>query len=253
MITAGVPVPEVLTGAPARDDFSALQADVCGRLESDVFFVNVPVIQEFSGTSDTDAAEALATTGRLPKSGKAGACVIVHEAERIPENPNAPGPQYQCDILVRCLELPKVNRAGNGTGKTARIISQYVEQLFHGWKAGPTGWIIASSLPYSDPETGAVGRDVTLRKLKALPELPRCKPPVLSAMAGHLSATCATPGVRIVYTFDGSFPRDTPAPGAPGFEYGPPVALQPPGTLYRAVAYAEGMAASNLVEWRVVA
>ncbi len=242
MVTPLVPAP-VLTGAPARDDFSALQRDVCGRFESDAFFADLPVIQEFTGTAENDAAEALGTTGRLRKGGKAGACVIVHEAERTPENPNVPGPQYLCEILVRVIELPKINRAANGTGKDARLIGQYVEQLFHGWQRGPTDLTVARSEPYSDPESGAVGRDVTLRVAKALGELPKCRAPRLALVNGSLTATCATPGAVIRHTGDGSFPGAS-APVFPA----PPVVVVP-GVTVRAVAYAAGMAASNLVEW----
>ena len=221
-----------------NDPLTQFQLDLVGRLESSAYFDDLPIIQERTGVTESELAEALGSA--TVKAGKFGAAVLVKMPTRAVDNPDTEGPRYSVLGLIRVLEYPLLNRVAGGTGKTAEDISLVVEGLFHLWATGDAAVFCKGAPPWNDGE-GNLGYDVRLGWFLQAEEPPRCVRPEIHAAADAVQIVCTTPAAALHYTLDGSFP----GLAAPLYT-GPISPLPDPGTLVRAAAYADGRDGSDV-------
>ena len=186
-----------------NDPILQVQLDIVGRLESDPFFSDLPIIQERKGVTEKEVAEALNI--RLKKDGKTGAAIIVMMPERSVQNPDAPGPQNVVSTTLRVLTIPLLAQAIGGAKKEASRIGLYLQQIFHLWQVGPTTVQNTKVLPYNDGQ-GTTGEDVILESFLQLPWAQKTLPARISGTASAVTLTSNTAGASLFYSTDGSFP-----------------------------------------------
>ena len=224
-------------------EIEAVQPDIVAFLNSDSYFIDIPVIalRKERIQSEFDAT----LSGINPKGGHAGVGVEVLMPALDSASPNSPGPFCTIKVLLRVKENPLVNLGLMGTQKTAEAVATRILQLLHG--LGLPG-ILTSTL-YAAPqaispsteflplvayyvEVHAAFKFTPLAKLSA----PQIVCPVLSVVISHPDSAAT-----LYYTTDSSFP----GPGnAAAQVYAAPFAVSA-GTYIRAAAYKSGYAGSD--------
>jgi hypothetical protein len=189
------------------DPVFQLQADVHARLSADAYFADVLVLLNEKGIliDDVDSAVKLFTA----KAGKKGAAVIVDRPFREVTEPNGSGPRFGVTIPVSVFEMPLINRATGGSGKTIEAITSKIMHLMHGWSANTQ---LAQIYMDKDAVTPVVGNDkvivteIQLRSTMQFAAPARVARPTFSGNASALSIGCNTTAATIYYTTNGSFP-----------------------------------------------
>lgn len=217
--------------------------DVAGYLAADAYFADVPVLNIAKGVTASDIEQALGAFNE--KSGKAGAAVLVFMPTARAPKPNNAGPALDLQLEVRVFEMPIVNRATGGTGKTAEAIAARVMQLLHHWSPG-AGAIVsepAAMQPVMQDDT--VAYSLFFGVPCQLAPLERARPVTFSLGNDELQLQCATNGASIYYTTDGTMPT----PDAT--QYTDAIAAPESGTTVRAIAFKSGIAASNVTQFTI--
>lgn len=215
------------------------QGQFAARLSADPYFSDITVLEQAKGVTENDIQVALSTLNE--KGDKIGAIAIVLMPALVPNEPDAPGPEYKIRATVQVIVTPLFNDSADGTGKTAEAIALRVRQLLHRFNGGRGIWSFAGSEPIdrnsADVSYGVVftrvGRDAKYRKLAA---------PLFTPEEGELPLNVAIEGpagAEVRYTLDGSYP--TPESDL----YSAPLAIAEPATLC-AVAYLDGWQPSDV-------
>jgi hypothetical protein len=186
------------------------QDDLTERLESDeVFAQTVKVFSQRKGITENDVMTALGAVNSI--NGKAGLVVIVLMPQLIPDAPDAPGPRYYVRYPIQVIDWPTYRRVQGGNQISAETIAQRVRQVVHGTQFGR-----GQSLYFDGLETAPMAEQtqvsyiIFFRRLGNDPQLARPANVVFSPKSGTapltVTLTCATVGVDIWYTTDGSYP-----------------------------------------------
>lgn len=190
-----------------NDPVFQLQSDIHARLSADDYFADVLVLLNEKGIliDDIESAVKLFTA----KAGKKGAAVIVDRPFREVRSPDASGPEFDLTIPVAVFEMPLLNRATGGTGKTIEEITSKIMHLTHGWRSNPS---LGQVYMDKDAVTPVVGNDkiivteIQLRsRMRFVPPI-RVAAPTFSGNASAVQISCNTPAATIYYTLDGTFP-----------------------------------------------
>ncbi len=219
-----------------------LQDDVIGRMAGDPFFDTLLIIHEEKGVTDSEVEEALG--GDRETSGKLSGLVIIVYLPDLEPKPAQSGPQYYIRIVVRIIELPRLNRAAGGTGKRAQTVQQKIDQLFHQWVIGNRCVAVEKAERYNDGE-GGVGFDTTLLWQAGQSRPVQARAPFINNAELLVTLTNNESGADLYYSTDFSLPRS----GA-GTLYTVPFAVAN-GTMVRACAYISGKQASDVPEKRI--
>jgi hypothetical protein len=230
-----------------NDPFTQFQLDVFARLLGHEFFSDVAILAEDAGVTDADVNQQLATlrSANEGRTVKQGAAILVFQSEEAVEHPNVPGPETKVQIVVRHLEVPKINRIAGGTGKRAKRLGKETASLCHLWTRNGTTVTVAFKRRYNDGE-GTIGEDVVLATHINLEDAERVAGVAITGSAAAVTLACATSGAAIRYTTDGSAP--TPASSL----YSAPFSVAA-GTLVRATAFKSGLQAGDLSQTTIQA
>ncbi len=225
------------------DVVDRLPLEQVARLESDPFFIDIPIIVFEEGVvlTEMQKKQAVVTT----KSGHRGAAVIIPQMILSdPYNDLQFGP-----CLIRpafhALEIPELNRDPNGTGKSARRIARRIYQSF---KIFGIQGLVKTFIPdepfmvplrLSGEETKAMrGYEINFHCLEDDGEkLSMCQRPTF-LVTDQLEILSATANAEIYYTLDGTYPSKA-NPNA--HLYASPVDIPDlPEVIVRACAYPAG-------------
>jgi len=221
----------------------SVQPDLVAKLNSESYFIDIPVfgIREARMRSDVDKALA----GAKPKNGKAGITVQVMMPALVKPQPNTPGPLCSIRVLIRVQENPAINLGAHGTGKTAEAVGVMVLQLIHGFSLPG----IASTF-FAEPGEAMVSNqsfaplvtyDITMESLFPMAMLPKLATPNIVCPEFSLSITHQDATATLYYTTNSSFP----GPGnAAAKAYNAPISVTV-GQIIRAAAYKTGYAGSD--------
>jgi Fn3 domain-containing protein len=221
------------------DQVDQWQSDVVGRLAGSDYLSDIIIIQERLGTTETEVDEALKTfRAATDPNKKAGVALIVFMPERRKYGAEI---NLKCDVvvMVRVIEIPKINRKEGGTNKWASGISIEIEDLLHAWTVGSTTFMLEDTIPYNDGE-GGVGFTHTFKVLFARKLKSRVGAPNIGIVTGTATLS-ADVGADIYFTLDGTYP----AMGNGATLYLAPFAVGS-GIPVRAVAYKTNFQASNV-------
>jgi hypothetical protein len=200
----------------------------------------------------TEAAAQQMLSVRNVRGGKVGLCIIVMRPTFVPnqDDQSLRGIVYQ-DLLV--LEHPTINEGNQGTRITAEACALELFQLFayapmgnnskQCYAAAPGGAVVPD-----DTFDGFNAWRVRLQVAAACPRDLRCGLPLIAPDSGaapqEITLTSATPGATILYTLDGSYPRN----GNPSaLAYSAPFTVAEACTLL-AAAQKDGLQQSGLAE-----
>lgn len=139
------------------DDLTLLQQQVAKHLETDPFFVGVTIVVENLGDIEGLIHQALAEAG--------GCYLLVMTPTAKVTEPNIPGPYFsQVDVVVRCGELPQINRTEIGLNKSAGRLARRVHDRLHQWTPESRGACLYSlSIDPAPVPEGEIAFDSTLR------------------------------------------------------------------------------------------
>lgn len=230
-----------------KSELEALQSDVAARLEGDAIFYDVHVSEQrpranLSLVQIKEAADN-ALKGLIRKQGKAGVVAQVLLPLADVDKPNVSGPPLKLSLTIRVVESPTVNMGTGGTGKSAEAVALRALQLCHLW-APVQGRPLASEKEALTPvpnDDGFVVYEVRLFQACPLQHLSRVAPPQASVTDGNVTLS-GSEGATIRYTTDGSYP----VPTSP--TYSAPIGPLEAGTIVRAVAWADGLVASDPIK-----
>ncbi len=191
-----------------NDPVLQLQLDVAARVAAHPYFADVVVLANEKGILAEDLENTLKVF--TAKGGKTGAAVVVDRPLRQVPKPNVPGPEMTLIVPVTVVEMPLLNRAASGTGKTSEAIVSECMALLHGWRAGGH---VSELYCAEDAVTPTVGTDKTIAtevqfraRMRFAPGS-RVATPVISGDAGAVQIGCNTPDASIYYTLDGTWPH----------------------------------------------
>lgn len=216
------------------------QGDIVGKITSDSFFDSLLLLYEREGVTDDEVKESIgarraAGGGKLP-----GAALLVFPPNRDVHTERS-GPQYLLRAVVRAMELPKINRASGGTGKSANLISLRLDQLFHQFVIGGGAVAIDAILRYNDGE-GVVGWDHVLLWRAGQAKPSQCTAPSIAIAGTLVTLTNNHSGATLYYTRNDDFPNATL-----GTAYAAPFNATS-GERIRAAAYKTGSLGSDVPE-----
>ena len=225
-------------------DYVQLQADVAGALLSDpgLSLVNVVQYRKLRALSEVDASAIYA----VPRSGKAGAGVLVEMPTLEVPAPNLPGPSGQLVVSCAVIEEPNLNmEASSGTLLAAEEVAQMVLDILHGLVIEGTGSLYAdrSAIKPAEEFQGLVAYRVSLRLMSLRPQSDRVATPTITENGLNVTMACGTAGADMYYTQDGSFP----GPGnSAAVKYTQTFAVT--GAVLRWAAFKAGMVGSHVGE-----
>ena len=247
-----------------NDPVLQLQLDVAARISAHAFFADILVLANERGILSEDLENKLKLF--TAKNGKSGVAIVVDRPLRQVPKPDVPGPEMVVIVPVTVVEMPLLNRAASGTGKTTEDIVSNTMAILHGWRA--SSWM-GQLYCAEDAVTPTVGGDKTIateiqfRTRLRMQAVARVATPIISGSASSVQIGCNTPDATIYYTTDGSWPwAGNPAAVLFGItlltesgqiivtEDGDPLNLADPfvvapGTQVRAAAYAENKQGSD--------
>lgn len=226
------------------------QNDIFARLQVDPFFsAQVPVLEELKGITVNDVEIAISTANN--QNGLIGSVVIVLMPRLLADSPNAPGPRYNARYTVQVIDWPQIRaQTQGGTQKSADEIADRVREIIHRFTTGRGQTIFFAGMePVAVPD-GKVSYLVHFACVQA------DNPPVSVASVGispssgtgpiTVTMTCATMGVAIWYTTDGSYPGSNRVACPTATLYAGPFTA-PQGATVRAAAELSGYQQSQAI------
>ncbi len=230
-----------------------IQADFVGRLYAAAYFSDVAIIAQKKAYTENEIAKLLQTVAG--RSGKVGACVVVHLTTLGVKDPNLPGPNTAIVQSMTVLEHPTINRQSKGTGKSAAELAVAALQLFHHFiPFGLTQVFIGTpdAISPDDSFEGLSAYGVVLATSVQLAPPLKCLVPKIALSSPttptNVTLTCATPGAAIWYTTDDSYPSPE---NDEAEEYTAPFALASAANL-RAAASKTGLEQSDVAQLRIL-
>lgn len=186
------------------------QDDLTERFKGDELFAQtVFVFSQRKGIIENDVNTALGAVNQI--NGKSGGVIIVLMPQLIPDAPDSPGPRYYVRYPIQVIDWPTMRRVQGGTGLSAELVAQRVRQIVHGTQFGRGQALYFDGLEVAPmSEQTQVSYIVFFRRLGNDPQLARPGNVTITPNSGvapiSITMTCATAGVDIWYTKDGSYP-----------------------------------------------
>lgn len=219
------------------------QQDVTARLQSDSYFVDIPVFLIREKRLESEINLAVNFMSPVGSGTKRGVGVLVLMPTASDPKENVPGPFLEMAIIVRVHENPTVNMADQGIQKSAEEVAlQVLSVLHHFQPVGVCGALFASrnALVPSLAFEPLVTYDVKVQALFPQANPSRAAMPTITNNANTITLATGTAGASIYYSLDASFPWS-----GSGLLYTVPFVIVPPKTV-RAAAYKSGMQGSNV-------
>lgn len=185
------------------DPIAQLQADVFAKLGAEAFFAPFPMLLETNGLTQSEYEKS--TQIVKVKSGKMGAALVVMLPEAKNDTFGSAVIEDRASVIVRVLEMPKINRGAQGIGVAWSEISREVKITLNTFILGGTMLSYKGTTPYNDGD-GTIGENVVFEIVLPLPRPVKCAQPRISGTLSAVSITTSTPGATIRVTIDGSFP-----------------------------------------------
>lgn len=225
------------------DHLGKLQEDIVAAMLAEPWFADIPVLVRDEGVINSDVENKLKAFNT--RTGKVGACVLI----MLPflDTPDeSPGPRLDVIVPIRVFEMPLVNRATGGTGKTIGLIELNILNLLHlRTTTEHFQALFADKRASEEFDTGnpkMVGKEIFIRTHVGLKwtKTPR----VDISLAGSLPSVtvtlaCQDVAAQIRYTLDGSYPGPTSTLYTTPF-------TQATAATVRAAAYAAGKQGSDI-------
>lgn len=194
------------------DILDRLPFELAARLESDPFFVDIPVVVAVKGNVAQEYQRKQAVIAG--KGNKTGVAVIVLQIVANDMYPGLPGGPMKLKPAFQVIENVELNVGEGGTGKSARKVAR---QIIKNMKiAGFRGIIqaLTCDTPAIEPVDvkelgdGTVSEQVNFVCQEFSDEqFLYCLPPrFVEVSANQVALTSSTPGAQIWYTTDDSFP-----------------------------------------------
>ena len=225
-------------------EIESIQPDAAAKLNSENYFIDIPVFAIREERIESEIAKALA--GHKLKNGKTGVAVEVMMPTLKSAKPNAPGPLMTVELLVRVKENTLLNLGSKGTGKTAEAVGVMILQALHGFSLpGVCGTFYPASNESMAPNRDflpLVTYDIKLEALFPLTPLNKLAAPVIDCPLNTVSIIHPDPAAVTYFTTDATFPG--PGGTTPQIYTNPFVAVA--GTIVRAAAYKTGYAGSDV-------
>lgn len=234
------------------DPLTRLQDDIAAVLSECSGLAGVPIYL-LSKTSDQAVAAIVdqinqATAGLVANAdGKSGlALCVVLPGYRVTD-PDAPGPQGLCEIIVQCIENTTVNGGENGFAIGAFAAGQEVIAQLHHHAVSSWGVIYADErgvtpMGLDDNWSADLAYEAVLTMPISGRPKSKASPPLIVADAETVIMG-ANGSATIMYSIDDSYPRLTT-----GIEYTGPFERPPAGTLVRAVVHQAGKEPSSVAD-----
>jgi hypothetical protein len=250
-----------LTPIKAIDTIDQLPGELAARLAADDYFCDIPVIVADPG--NVLAQIAAMTAMVTEKKGKRGVCVIVLQMTADDDYPEVTFGPLTLKPAFQVIEVRELNLDTNGTGKSWRKVARRIRDVICSAEfKGLCSELIADK-PCIEPIQfantremqvaiggNAIGGQVTFSCQEKDDEiLHQCSMPIFaeSGVGQSIIMTCATVGVVIWFTTDGSFPCPQNAQSAGTAQvYTDPVPVPDNGFTVRAAAYMPGWIASAI-------
>ena len=226
------------------DVIDRLPYELASRLESDPFFIDIPIIvyEEGNIITEMQRKQALVTA----KRGKRGAAVIIPQL--VLTDPYLDVQFGPCLVrpAFQAIEVPELNRDPQGTGKSARRIGRRIHQnvKIFGIQGLVKTFIsdepLMTPLRLSGDESKAIkGYELNYHCLEdSAEQLSQCQRATFSVQDGDtLVIVSATPNVELYYTLDGSYPSKS---NSQAHLYNGPIDIPDDGLFVRACAYPAG-------------
>ena len=239
----------------ALDIIDQLPLELAKRIQSDEYFANIPVVVAEKGNvvRQMEVAQAVMTN----KGGNRGVCVVVLQMVADDEFTEVNLGPMKLYPTLQVIENVELNNDENGTKKSARKVARRLVEVLKPLRLGGLTTEFVPDKPCLEPGVVPQGTGESLIsylvnfycfEADAEP-LAMVANIGFATVAGQLVLSCATPGSRIFYTVDQSFPAPPAAvPGSTAQLYGGPIDIPADGYTVRACGYAGGMIASQ-VEW----
>jgi hypothetical protein len=239
----------------SNDIIDKLPGELKAILESDAYFIDIPVIvyEDQNLGSAVERLDAVMTT----KNGKRGIAVLVLQMEADDDYPEVVFGPMTMRPAIQVLENLQLNRGAGGTMKTARSVARRIRDLVK--SCSLVG--LASDFSPDTPCIQPVALDKSLAYVRALQVGFVCEEADFAgpnqvdtpefADAGEvtpkIAITCGTAGATIYYTTDDSFP-EPPAvnPKTTSRIFTGSIVIPQAGMTLRARAYAPGQIASRV-------
>lgn len=185
-----------------------LQADVAERLRGDDVLGQFTVVTE---RTNDPVAEVSRKLGLVQSDESKGLCLVVFQLTALPESNEVHGPLLTFRIIVRVLENPILN----GSGITALAAARRAGLVLHHYSAGGLGSLLLAESPFISPvedPLAPLAYDLAFSTHEAETSVPDrvARPsftPDADAFPKDIQISCATSGVTIWYTIDGTYPR----------------------------------------------
>ena len=217
------------------------QDDITARLKADALFSSafIPVLERRKGMTISDIQTAL---GTMNAAGQVvGLVATVLMPRLIPQQPNAPGPQYYVQYGVQVIDYPAVRSAVGGTGVTAETLCQRIRMVMQNWGTGRGQTLVfdgQNEAPLNDEKK--VSYIILLRRQGMDPNPGSCATVSITPSNGPHGASaitlaCATAGALVYYTLDGTYPLPV-ANGGTAILYTGPISLAAACTLRAAAS-----------------
>jgi hypothetical protein len=152
------------------------------------------------------------------RNGKVGGGILIGLPYLDPTDDDVPGAQMSVKLPIDILVRDDLANLSNGCQLTSEQITILVWLLlaqFLNQAVGSGNWFVAGADPIEDKK-GAFGWRLILEVRSALDQPQKCANVTATFAGGKCTLACATGGVTIYYTTDGSFPGPyTPSAGYP--------------------------------------
>ncbi len=238
----------------AHEVIQRLPTELASRLESDEYFVDIPVV--VAGRGNLAQQLERKTAAVTAKTGKRGVAVVVLPLVGEDNHPNLPFGPLMLRPSFQVVENVELNQDNEGTGKPALEVARRIRDVIKGFGMGGICGVLMPDNPVIEPvdleeELGpaSAAYQVNFKCLEGDAEdVTAVQTPVLTVADGELTMTCGTAGATIIYTTDESYPR----PGY-GTVYEAPIPIPEDGLTVRACAYLSGSVASWVVRAEITA
>lgn len=228
-----------------------MHAELLALCKSDAVLSQVPILGERSGDITAEIEKSLGLlTSTAAQPAKLGACILLQQATADDETPAAPGGMLETQWTFVVMEDPTLNDGASGHQIRALKLARRLVRLLKLYRAEGLATTINTEKKGTITPVGVplapIAYQVRFRCTEGNPGVmqkvitPTIAPNV-GAAPQAVTITCATAGVEIWYTLDGSHPWSGNPTAA---LYAAPVAVAAAGTL-RARAFKTDYIGSN--------
>jgi len=181
------------------------QMDYFSLIASDEYFGDIRVLRQNKGVTEDDINVALSTL--LEQGGKIGACAVVLMPDLKPDDSEGETARYFERIAIQVIAQPLfADDETSGVKKAAEELATRIMQICHGRTFGRKQTFMFDGMEPIPADPGKVSYGIYFRRTGGDISIAKPARPVITAVSGTVTITCATGGAAIRYTTDGSAP-----------------------------------------------